>query len=76
SHGGPPIQQFGQLYMVNRELEREIGKKVIKALNMRNKARYDPKTDIKEDDAKFIIELGGELIKEIENKIYQVSRRS
>ncbi|MFQ6056315.1 MAG: nucleotidyltransferase domain-containing protein, partial [Methanosarcinales archaeon] len=37
SHGGI-IQQFGRLYIVNRELEREIGKKVIKELNMRNKA--------------------------------------
>ena len=39
------------------------------ALSLRNKARYDPKADIKEDDANSVIELGKELVEEIEARL-------
>ncbi len=61
SHGGI-VQQFGQLYVVEGELEKEIGKRVRRALTLRNKARYDPHADLKEEDARAILELGAQLI--------------
>jgi uncharacterized protein (UPF0332 family) len=41
SHGGC-IHKFGELYLVKGEVEREIITRVYRALELRNKARYDP----------------------------------
>ncbi|NQE04962.1 hypothetical protein C5S32_03730 [ANME-1 cluster archaeon GoMg1] len=38
-------------------------------MTLRNKARCDPKADIKEDDANFVIEFGKELVEEIEARL-------
>lgn len=57
SHGGI-IQQFGKLYVVSGEIAKEFGKRINKALILRGKARYDPKADITEADAKAALDLG------------------
>jgi uncharacterized protein (UPF0332 family) len=41
SHGGC-IHKFGELYVVKGEVDREIITRVYRALELRNKARYDP----------------------------------
>ena len=41
SHGGC-IHKFGELYLVKGEVEREIITRVYRALELRNKAGYDP----------------------------------
>jgi len=67
SHGGI-VQQFGKLY--SGEIERNVGKELRKALVERNKARYDPKAEITEENARLIVRLGEKLVKEVEKRIF------
>ena len=57
SHGGI-IQQFGKLYVTTGELAKELGKRINKSLILRGKARYDPRADITDKDAKVVLDLG------------------
>jgi len=67
SHG--IVQQFGKLY--GGEIERSVGKELRKALVERNKARYDPKAEITEENARLIVKLGEKLEKEVEKRIFK-----
>ena len=67
SHG--IVQQFGKLY--GGEIERSVGKELRKALVERNKARYDPKAEITEENARLIVKLGEKLVKEVEKRIFK-----
>ena len=69
SHGGI-VQQFGKLYILSGEIERSVGKELRKALVERNKARYDPKAEITEENARLIVKLGEKLVKEVEKRIF------
>ncbi len=62
SHGGI-IQQFGKLYVVSGGIAKEFGKMINKALILRGKARYDPKADITEADAKAALDLGEAILR-------------
>ena len=62
SHGGI-IQQFGKLYITTGEIEKELGKRINKALILRGKARYDPRADVTDTDAKVVLDLGEAILK-------------
>ena len=70
SHGGI-VQQFGKLYILSGEIERSVGKELRKALVERNKARYDPKAEITEENARLIVRLCEKLVKEVEKRIFK-----
>lgn len=56
SHGGI-IQQFGRLYVTTGIVDKEIGKKLYRALDLRNKARYDATYIATEEEASIILKL-------------------
>ncbi|KPV63658.1 MAG: HEPN domain protein [Candidatus Bathyarchaeota archaeon BA1] len=68
SHGGI-IQRLGRLYIITGEIRKEIGKNTRRSLTIRNKARYDPKAKITEEDATSIIGLAKELLDALNKKI-------
>jgi uncharacterized protein (UPF0332 family) len=67
SHGGY-IHKFGELYVVKGEVEREIVTKLYRALELRNKARYDPDYKPLEVDVSEVVQAYRE-IREIARKI-------
>jgi uncharacterized protein (UPF0332 family)/predicted nucleotidyltransferase len=66
SHGGY-IHKFGEAYVIQGEISRDIIPKLYKALEMRNKARYDPEYRPTETDVNEVIQTYKEL-KEIAHK--------
>lgn len=60
SHGGL-IAKFGELYIVTKKIPQELGRKINKALALRNKARYDPSANLTSDDCETILSLITEL---------------
>jgi uncharacterized protein (UPF0332 family) len=60
SHGGY-IQRFGELYVVPGEVSRDIVPKLYRALETRNRARYDPEYAPTEDDASSVLQTYREL---------------
>lgn len=68
SHGGI-ISLFGQLYIKSGELEREIGRKLNIALELRNRARYKPNVIFSIEEANFVIDLAKTLLKNLSEKI-------
>ncbi len=54
SHGGY-IQRFGELYVVPGEVGRDIVPKLYRALEARNRARYDPEYAPAEDDVSCVL---------------------
>lgn len=68
SHGGI-VGEFGRAYVLKGKVSREIGKWFSKSLEKRNKARYDPRTEITAEDAKEIISTAEKMIKFAKEKI-------
>ena len=66
SHGGY-IHKFGEIYVLRGEVGRDIIAKLYRALELRNKARYDPEYSPTEADA-------GEVIRTYE-ELREVARR-
>lgn len=54
SHGGV-ISEFGRVFIVTEKLDRALGKALIKALEKRNRARYEPTIEITEEDCEEIL---------------------
>jgi predicted nucleotidyltransferase len=63
-HGGL-VAEFGKHFILTGRFPRDFGKKLHRALDLRNKARYDPNAVIGEEDAKFILSLYEELRKAV-----------
>lgn len=61
SHGGV-VGEFGKLYVKTGRIEREIGRGLNKALDLRNKARYVYNTEISTIEAEEIIKLSSKMI--------------
>ncbi len=68
SHGGV-VSLFGRLYGKTRELDPELGRKLNKALKLRNEARYRPGVSFAKKEARETLELAAALIKALEQKI-------
>jgi uncharacterized protein (UPF0332 family)/predicted nucleotidyltransferase len=56
SHGGL-VGRFGELYIKTGMYEKGLGRKLNRALERRNQARYKYQAVIKQDDARAVIEL-------------------
>jgi uncharacterized protein (UPF0332 family) len=67
SHGGY-IHKFGELYVVKGEVEREVITRLYRALELRNKARYDPDYKPLEVDVNEALQAYRE-IREVARKI-------
>jgi uncharacterized protein (UPF0332 family)/predicted nucleotidyltransferase len=71
SHGGI-IQQFGKIFIVSGKIEKEIGREVNKALILRGKARYDPKAEIGQEEAKFVLDLTKKVYKVLKKEVGKI----
>jgi len=56
SHEGI-IQQFGRLYVTTGIVDKDIGRKLYRALDLRNKARYDATYIVNEEEASMTFKL-------------------
>jgi len=74
SHGGY-IQKFGELYIVKGEVKREIVTKLYRALELRNKARYDPDYRPLEVEVNEVLQAYRE-IRELAHKILGENKSS
>ena len=68
SHGGL-IGEFGRLYVLTGKADREMGRALSLALEKRNKARYDPRAEITEEDALKAIKTAEKTIKYVKEKL-------
>lgn len=60
SHGGI-IGQFGKIFILPGQIEKELGKNLHIALELRAKARYKPESQIHEKDAQFVLSIAERL---------------
>jgi len=60
THGGY-IQKFGELYVLSGKVGREVVSKLYRALELRNRARYDPDYSPSETDVAEVLQLYREL---------------
>jgi uncharacterized protein (UPF0332 family)/predicted nucleotidyltransferase len=72
SHGGY-IHMFGELYIVKGEVDREIITELYRALELGNKARYDPDYSPREADVNEVLQAYRE-VREIARKILKESK--
>jgi uncharacterized protein (UPF0332 family)/predicted nucleotidyltransferase len=72
SHGGY-IHMFGELYIVKGEVDREIITELYRALELGNKARYDPDYNPREADVNEVLQAYRE-VREIARKILKESK--
>ncbi len=68
SHGGI-VSLFGKLYIKTEEIDKEIGRSLNIALELRNKARYKPNALFSKEDALFVINLAKTFIKTLSEKM-------
>lgn len=69
SHGGI-LDQFGRLYILSNEVQREIGRELHEALILRNRARYDPRAALTKEDASQTVATAEKLIRLVELKTH------
>jgi len=68
SHGGV-AQRFGELYIKSGTVERQIGRRLNRCLEMRNAARYKFTTKISKEDTALVLSLAQDLINLLEEKL-------
>jgi len=61
SHGGI-VRQFGQLFVLTKEIPEYLGRNLNLGLDLRAKARYKPRAQLESKDAEFIINLAQKLL--------------
>ena len=61
SHGGI-VGQFGKLFVLTKKAPEDLGRNLNLGLDLRAKARYKPRAQLKPQDATFIINLAQELL--------------
>lgn len=74
THGGL-VQKFGQVYIKTKILPARFGRGLNQGLELRNKARYEPKAKITTSMASQGLKLAKDLIRILEGKISQGERR-
>jgi len=65
SHGGI-VGQFGKLFVVTGLVDKEIGKNLHMALELRAKARYKASAKIEREDAEFVLSLA--------KRVYEIAK--
>ncbi len=68
SHGGV-VGEFGRLYVITGRMDRSLGRLLSISLVKRNRARYDARAEIKEEDAKTVLRAAEEFIKIAKQRI-------
>jgi len=68
SHGGI-AQRFGELYVKPGAIGREYGRKLNRCLDLRNAARYKFTAKVSKEDAELVLNLAGNLIASLEEKL-------
>ena len=68
SHGGI-VQKFGEVWIKSGLLPREMGRRLNKASELRNQARYEPHANIGEDEAKETLALADQFIAALSQKL-------
>jgi len=68
SHGGV-VSLFGQLYGKTKEVDPELGRKLNRALKLRNEARYRPGALLTKEDAYGVVELAEAFLKILTQKL-------
>jgi uncharacterized protein (UPF0332 family) len=53
SHSGL-VAEFGRAFVLKGRVEKEIGRNLSRSLEKRNRARYDPRAEVTEEDAEFV----------------------
>lgn len=74
SHGGL-VGEFGRLYVKAHQVPAELGRRLHRSLETRNRARYDFNAEIGRDHAKELIALAEELQKILAAKLKPKRRR-
>jgi uncharacterized protein (UPF0332 family) len=62
SSRGEIIQQFGEIFVNTGEINKELGKNVLKALMLRAEARYVPTAKSEVKDGEFVISIAEEIL--------------
>jgi len=62
-------RKFGEIYVKEGIVAPEMGRAIRRALEKRNKARYDPHSVITQEDVREVTELGGKIIDLTERQI-------
>ncbi|MEW6674987.1 MAG: HEPN domain-containing protein [Nitrospirota bacterium] len=68
SHGGI-VSLFGQLFIKTEEINKDVGRTLNMALELRNKARYKPNVSFSKDDTDLVLNLARTFLKIVSNKI-------
>ncbi len=68
THGGC-IHKFGELYVVSGLVERDVISRLYRALELRNRSRYDPDYTPTEAEANEVLQLYRDLRKIVERLI-------
>ncbi len=68
-HGGI-VSKFGDLFARTGLVPKEFGRRLNRALDKRNDARYEPHAEITKDDAQEVIALAKDLIAILEKNIH------
>jgi len=74
SHGGY-IHKLGEVYVLRGEVGRDVIAKLYRALELRNKARYDPEYSPTEADASEVIQTYEEL-REVARRVIEEGKRA
>jgi len=60
------LDQFGRLYVLSNEVDRETGRRLHEALILRNRARYDPRATLTKEQASKALECADNVVEIIE----------
>jgi len=68
SHGGV-VGEFGRLYVLTGKFSRKLGRSLAVLLEKRNRARYDPRAELDEEDSRRAIETARSLVGEVKKVV-------
>ena len=68
SHGGL-VGEFGRLYVFTGKVDRRVGRLLSLSLERRNRARYDARADLGEDEATMVIDTARKVIELVKQRI-------
>lgn len=74
SHGGL-VQQVGRVLIKSGILPLELGRRMNRALSLRDKARYDPQAEVRGEDFEEVYELAGRFIERLRERLEEGGER-
>ncbi|MGC8983364.1 MAG: hypothetical protein ACP5KA_06430, partial [Desulfurococcaceae archaeon] len=73
AHGGL-LTQFGRLYVESGEIAKEAGRALHEALMLRNRAKYNPRAQLRREEAERVIKLAETLLKYFKARVESSSK--